>query len=139
MPFFFRLPAGVTLLAALLLVAAPTAGCQTPDAPSSSAATDTGNVYTQKPLTWSVGEARYLRRLAAETDVDDGLESTTEPDESETDDGPVTIRVDDEGDDDHAEHDTSDEHAEHDADDDHDDDTKDGERGEGDHDDEHAD
>ena len=49
MPFFFRLPAGVTLLAALLLVAAPTAGCQTPDAPSSSAATDTGNVYTQKP------------------------------------------------------------------------------------------
>ena len=27
------------------------------------------HVYTQKPLTWSVGEARYLRRLAAETDV----------------------------------------------------------------------
>ncbi len=27
------------------------------------------HVYTQKPLTWSVAEARYLRRLAAETDV----------------------------------------------------------------------
>lgn len=27
------------------------------------------HVYTQKPLTWSVGEARYLRRLANETDV----------------------------------------------------------------------
>ena len=27
------------------------------------------HVYTQKPLTWSVAEARHLRRLAAETDV----------------------------------------------------------------------
>jgi predicted dehydrogenase len=27
------------------------------------------HVYTQKPLTWSVAEARYLRRLATETDV----------------------------------------------------------------------
>ncbi|PQJ34358.1 hypothetical protein BSZ35_06865 [Salinibacter sp. 10B] len=27
------------------------------------------HVYTQKPLTWSVGEARYLRQLAQETDV----------------------------------------------------------------------
>lgn len=27
------------------------------------------HVYTQKPLTWSVGEARYLRELARETDV----------------------------------------------------------------------
>ena len=27
------------------------------------------HVYTQKPLTWSVGEARYLRQLAVETDV----------------------------------------------------------------------
>lgn len=27
------------------------------------------HVYTQKPLTWSVAEARYLRRLAAKTDV----------------------------------------------------------------------
>jgi FkbM family methyltransferase len=37
-----------TLLAALLLVTAPTAGCQTPDA-SSAGATDTSDVYTQKP------------------------------------------------------------------------------------------
>ena len=48
-PSSSRLPASVTLLAVLLLVAVPTAGCQTPDAPSSGAATDTGDVYTQKP------------------------------------------------------------------------------------------
>jgi len=44
----FRLPASTGLLLALLLLAIPTAGCQTPDA-ASAGATDTSDVYSQKP------------------------------------------------------------------------------------------